>query len=313
MNIGEAFTRLRSAMGRVFIGRDEVFELLGVALFAGGHVLIEDIPGVGKTLLARTLADCLGCRFRRVQFTPDLMPADLTGFYVYNPKTGEFDLREGPVATNILLADEINRAVPRTQAALLECMEERQVTVDGTTIPLPEPFLVLATQNPVEMEGTFPLPEAQMDRFMIRLAVGYPSPEEEDRMLVTHGHGRPERPAAVLTAGEVRRLQGVCGELYVSPAVRSYLLSLAEATRKHPEVALGASPRAVLALYRAAQALAALRGREFVLPDDVKRLAVPVLAHRLVLGKRAVLRGMTAVRVIEELLAELPVPVEGVD
>lgn len=303
--------RLRAAIATVVVGKEEVVDLLLVALLCRGHVLVEDVPGVGKTLLARSLATAMGCGFRRVQFTPDVLPSDVTGSSIFDQRTSEFEFRPGPIFTPVLLADEINRATPRTQSALLEAMEERQVTVDGRTLPLPEPFLVLATQNPIELEGTFPLPEAQLDRFCARVAPGYPSADEEDEMLRRFGHDDPStRLAAVTSAEEIVALQGARGEVAVGDAVRAYLLDLVRATRSSDRLSLGASPRAALALFRAAQARALLDGRSFVLPDDVKQLAGPVLAHRLLLRPDARLRGESAERIVAEAVAAAPVPVE---
>lgn len=303
--------RLRAAVATVVVGKQEVVDLLLVALLCRGHVLLEDVPGVGKTLLARSLATAMGCGFRRVQFTPDVLPSDVTGSSVFDQRTAEFEFRPGPVFTPVLLADEINRATPRTQSALLEAMEERQVTVDGRTRALPEPFLVMATQNPVELEGTFPLPEAQLDRFVVKVAPGYPSVEEEDEMLRRFGHDDPSaRLSAVTAPEEIVALQKAREAVEVGDAVRAYLLDVVRATRGDARLALGASPRAALALHRAAQARALIDGRQFVLPDDVKRLAEPVLAHRLLLRADARLRGEASERVVAELLARVPVPVE---
>ena len=271
---------LRKAVGDVFLGKPEVVELSLVALLADGHLLLEDVPGVGKTLLGKTLARCLGCSFRRVQFTPDLLPGDLTGSGVLKPGTGTFEFVPGPVFSQVLLADEVNRATPRTQSALLEAMGERQVTTDGVTRPLGPPFLVLATQNPFEFEGTFPLPESQLDRFLLRLSVGYPTREAERDILLQHRTGEPV-PAAVLTPADVIGLQALTRAVRVEPVLADYLLDVIHATRDHPDVRLGASTRAALALYRAAQAAAVLADRDYVTPDDVKRLAGPVLSHRL--------------------------------
>jgi len=304
---------LRKAVGSVFVGSSRVLDLLLVAVLGEGHLLLEDVPGLGKTTLARALAQALGCRFQRLQCTPDLLPTDITGVSIYQPSEGRFEFKPGPVFAEILLVDEINRATPRTQAALLEAMQERQVTVDGVTYPLPRPFLVLATQNPVELEGTFPLPEAQLDRFMLRLSVGYPE-EEGERTILRRFRGDDPlaRLGPVTSAGEILELARACREVQVHPDVEGYALGLARATRERPEVELGASPRAVLALVRGAQVLAALNGRGYVLPDDVKALAVPTLAHRLLLTSGARVRRWTGTRVVEAVVAETPVPVEGV-
>ncbi|MEX2158114.1 MAG: MoxR family ATPase [Dehalococcoidia bacterium] len=309
--IEEAAARVRENVGRVIVGRDSVVELVLVALFADGHVLIEDVPGIGKTMLAKSIARSMGCSFKRIQFTPDLMPSDVTGIHYYNQKSGEFAFRPGPVIANIVLADEINRATPRTQSALLEAMEERQLTVDGVTMPLPGPFLVLATQNPIELEGTFPLPEAQLDRFLMTIAVGYPTEDEEDNILLRFEMENPlDALQPVLSAAELLRLRALVASIHCVPAVRRYLTSIVRATRSHPALELGASPRASLALFRAARALAAVRGRDYVLPDDVKALAPAVLAHRLVLSSQSRLRGRNALDVLNELLDEVPAPVE---
>jgi MoxR-like ATPase len=292
---------------RVIVGKREVIELLLVALLCEGHVLIEDVPGVGKTMLARAMAISLGGQFKRLQCTPDLLPNDVTGVSVYNQKSGEFEFRPGPVFVNILLADEINRATPRTQSALLEAMQEQQVTVDGVTRPLPRPFLVLATQNPVEYEGTFPLPEAQLDRFLMRLEVGYPSPEDEKFLLTHLGREHPiTQIGAVVDGAAILDLQKECWDVYVDETLRDYIIRLITATRSHPDLALGASPRASLALFKTAQALAALRGRDHVLPDDVKYLVPPTLTHRLIVKPEAELRGRTASAIVRDLLTEVP-------
>ena len=292
------------------VGKDEVIEFTLAALFSGGHILVEDVPGIGKTTLARSLAHSLDCDFRRIQFTPDLMPSDITGINYYNQRSGQFEFRPGPVISQIVLADEINRATPRTQSALLEAMAERQVTVDQDTIPLPAPFLVLATQNPIELEGTFPLPEAQIDRFLLRLSLGYPTQDDEEVMLERFEDADPLgtlKPVA--SASDVLNIQSMVRRVYLSPVLRSYLVQLIRATREHPDVELGASPRATLGLYRCAQALAAIRGQEFVTPDDIKTLAVPSLAHRVILKSMARLRERTQEAVVAELLEQQPVPI----
>jgi MoxR-like ATPase len=305
---------VREAVTTVIVGKEDVVDLLLVALLCGGHVLVEDVPGVGKTMLARTVAAATGCEFRRVQFTPDVLPSDVTGSSVFDQRDATFVFRPGPVFTSVLLADEINRATPRTQSALLEAMEERQVTVDGRSWPLPTPFIVLATQNPIELEGTFPLPEAQLDRFLMRLAPGYPSAEEEDAMLRRFAHDEPlarlQRVEPVSSPDEVLALQASRAEVEVGDAVRGYLLEVVRATRVDDRVALGASPRAALALHRSAQARALLSGRAYALPDDVKALAGPVLSHRLLLRPEARLRGATQDRIVAAVLDSVPVPVE---
>jgi MoxR-like ATPase len=303
--------RIRAAVAEVVVGKEDAVEQLLVAVLCRGHALLEDVPGVGKTLLARSLAATMGATFRRIQFTPDVLPSDVTGSSVFDQRTATFEFRPGPVFTQILLADEINRATPRAQSALLEAMEERQVTIDGESLPLPEPFLVLATQNPVELEGTFPLPEAQLDRFLVRVTLGYPSLAEEDSILRRFEHDDPfSRLRAVVTPEDVVTLQRRRGEIAVSDPVRAYLLEVVRATRTDARVALGASPRAALALNRASQARALLQGRSFVLPDDVKALAEPVLAHRLLLTAQARLRGDTPDSVIAAVLDAVAVPVE---
>ncbi len=305
--------QVRENVERVLVGKGNVVELALVALLADGHILIEDVPGIGKTTLAKALARSLSCSFRRIQFTPDLLPTDVTGVYFFDQKRGEFEYRPGPLHANVILADEINRATPRTQSSLLECMEERQVTVDGDTMPLPRPFLVLATQNPVELEGTFPLPEAQLDRFLLRLSLGYPAEDEEAALLVRFERHNPLTELAPVASGaEVVAAQQACRSLYVAAALRQYLVRLVRATREHPDVQLGGSPRATLGLCRACQALAVLRGRDFVLPDDAQALLRPVIAHRLVLRPQARLRGRTAGDVLAEVLERTPVPVEEV-
>ncbi len=294
---------------RVLIGKPDVVRLALVAMIAGGHVLIEDVPGVGKTLLAKTLARSVGCTWRRIQFTPDLLPSDVLGVSVFDRNTSEFVFRPGPVFANILLSDEVNRASPRTQSALLECMEERQVTVDGRTYPLPPPFCVLATQNPLEHEGTHPLPESQLDRFLLRLEVGYPSRNATLAMLEVHGNGAtPEDVPAVGTPRDVLTLAAAADACYVAPQIREYVVDLAELTRATPDLSLGVSPRACLHLLRASRASAVLAARDYVLPDDVKAIAHPVLEHRLVLSAAAALAGVTVRDVLSAVLNALPVP-----
>lgn len=302
---------LTEEVGRVMVGKGDVIELLAVALLCEGHVLIEDVPGIGKTTLAKTLARCLDCSFSRIQFTPDLLPSDVTGIFFFNQKSGEFEFRSGPIYAHIVLADEINRATPRTQSSLLEAMEERQVTVEGHTMGLPRPFLVLATQNPVELEGTFPLPEAQLDRFFLRAALGYPSQTEEVAILRRFGGPTPpEAVRPVISGEEVMELASEVRRVHVDDSVATYLLAITRATRQHESVELGASPRASLALFRASQALAALRGRSFVTPDDVKHLVESVLGHRLVLRHQHRLRGAAVERVLHSIVDATPVPAE---
>ncbi|WP_322795761.1 MoxR family ATPase [Tepidiforma sp.] len=310
--IRDTARRLRQNVERVIVGKTEVVDLALVALLCEGHILLEDVPGIGKTTLAKALARSLDCSFRRIQFTPDLMPSDITGINYYNQKLGEFVFREGPLIAQVVLADEINRATPRTQAALLEAMEERQLTVEGVTVRLPRPFLVLATQNPVELEGTFPLPEAQLDRFLVRLRLGYPGEDEEDEMLARFETSNPlEALGPVADAATLVNLAGRLRHLHVAPPVRRYVVQLVRATREDPAFELGASPRASLALFRTARARAALDGRDYVLPDDVKQMAPYVLGHRLILSTQARLRGRSADEVLAEVLQRVPVPVEG--
>ncbi|MEZ0397023.1 MAG: MoxR family ATPase [Anaerolineales bacterium] len=305
--IQEFAAKVTANVEKVIIGKRETIELLLVALLCEGHVLIEDVPGVGKTMLARALAISLGGQFKRLQCTPDLLPNDVSGVSVYNQKSGEFEFRPGPIFVNILLADEINRATPRTQSALLEAMQEAQVTVDGVTRPLPRPFLVLATQNPIEYEGTFPLPEAQLDRFLMRLAVGYPAFADEKFLLT---HLQREHPINALGQAvdgrQLLDLQRQVWEIHVDDTLQDYIIRLVAATRDHPDLALGGSPRASLALFKAAQALAALRGRDHVLPDDIKYLAPCTLTHRLIVKPESELRGRTAETILADLLKSVP-------
>lgn len=302
---------IRASIERVIVGKSPVVELLIAALLTPGHVLIEDVPGLGKTMLAKALAKSLGCTFQRVQFTPDLLPSDITGVSVFNQQSGEFEFRPGPIMAQIVLADEINRAGPRTQSALLEAMEERQVTVDGITRSVPQPFLVIATQNPIELEGTFPLPEAQLDRFLLRLSIGYPDPDEEREVLRRFREVDPlDDLQPVITGEEVLALSRICRSVYVSPALETYILGLVRATRQSAALSLGASPRGSLALCRTAQALAAMRGRSFVIPDDVQPLVVPTLAHRLILSSQSRLHGKALPDVLHSVIETVPVPVE---
>lgn len=296
-------------IGRVVIGKREPAELLVVALLAEGHVLIEDVPGLGKTLLAKSLAKSIGGAFKRIQFTPDLLPSDITGFNVFNQRSGQFIFQPGPVMCNVLLADEINRTIPRTQSSLLESMEEYQVTVDGKTLCLPMPFLVVATQNPIELDGTFPLPEAQLDRFLIRVSLGYPDKAEEMAILERFQEQDPlAELKAVTDPDQLIALQQARRKIHVSAAVREYITDLSNATRRHAALRFGVSPRGALGLMRAGQALAALRHRTYVLPDDLKYLARPVLAHRLILKEEERLRGGSAELIIDEILQQVPVP-----
>ena len=308
--VAQAAASIKANIETVLVGKSGVIDLTLAALLAGGHILIEDVPGIGKTTLARSLASSLDCSFKRIQFTPDLMPSDITGINFYNQKAGDFEFRPGPIISQVVLADEINRATPRTQSALLECMGERQVTIDNVTMLLPSPFLVIATQNPIELEGTFPLPEAQLDRFMLRLQVGYPEPEEEEEMLTRFQSADPlDDLRPVTKAQEIVDFQNIVRQIYVDPVLRTYVVRVVKATRDHPDVELGASPRASMSLYRCGQALAAIQDREYVIPDDLKSLAPHALAHRMILKSQARLRERTAESIIDEILAKEEVPV----
>ncbi|OGN95313.1 MAG: AAA family ATPase [Chloroflexi bacterium RBG_13_51_18] len=310
-HIKEVAGKIRQNVESVIVGKSEVVELAIVALLCEGHLLLEDVPGLGKTVLAKSLAKSLGCSFRRVQCTPDLLPSDITGTHIFNQKTADFEYRPGPVMSQVLLADEINRATPRTQSALLEAMQERQVTTEGETRPLPRPFLVMATQNPIELEGTFPLPEAQLDRFLMKIQIGYPSPED-DRTILSRFRGDDplEKLASVVSAEELIKMQRACRDVHVATDVEDYIIRLVHATRKHAAVELGASPRAMLALYNASQALAAIRGRAFVTPDDIKYLMTPVLIHRIIPRSESRLRGQKAEQTLKEIRDSVFVPVE---
>jgi MoxR-like ATPase len=310
--ISQSMQRARENIQQVIVGKDEQINLALVAVLCEGHILIEDVPGIGKTTLAKSIAASLGCTFRRIQFTPDLLPSDVTGINYFNQKNQEWEFRAGPVFSQILLADEINRATPRTQSALLEAMQERQVTVDGDTKHLPRPFLVLATQNPIELEGTFPLPEAQIDRFLIKLPIGYPTQDEENSILLRFERTDPlEKLSPVLTTNELRALQTQVREIRVEASVRNYAVAITRATREHPEVSLGASPRGTMALYHAGQAWAAIHGRAFVVPDDVKILAPYVLTHRILIQPQVRLRGRKPEDIVAEIVDTVPVPVES--
>jgi len=307
-NVQEPAERVVANVERVIVGKHLEVRMALVALLCEGHILIEDVPGVGKTMLAKAISRSVGCSFRRIQFTPDLLPSDVTGLSIFNQKTQEFEFRPGPIMAQVVLADEINRATPKTQSALLECMEERQATIDGVTHPMPSPFLVIATQNPIEYEGTFALPEAQLDRFMLRLRIGYPKPMEEIVILDEQKRIHPiDAVQQVLDVDELRQMQTAIKEVYVDQAVAEYIVRLVTATREHTDVYLGASPRGSLNLYRSAQAFAAMEGRDYVIPDDVKSLAVAILAHRLIVKSQASLREVDPDRIVREILASIPV------
>ena len=294
---------------RVIVGKRREVQMTLIGLLCEGHLLIEDVPGVGKTMLARSIAKSIGCSFRRIQFTPDMLPSDVTGVSMYNQKTREFEFRPGPLVAQIVLADEINRATPKTQSALLEAMEERQMTVDGVTYPMERPFLVLATQNPIEYEGTFPLPEAQIDRFMMRVSLGYPSPADEMRILELQREHHPvEDIGQIVTADELMAAQAAIKQVYVDDLVKEYIVDLANASRRHPDVYLGASPRGSLALFHTTRAYAALEGRTYVIPDDVKTLLVATFAHRLIISPSARLKNVEARAIVEQISASVPVP-----
>ncbi|HEV8053955.1 MAG: MoxR family ATPase [Chloroflexi bacterium] len=306
--IQESGEKVAANVERVIVGKHHEVRLALVALLCQGHLLIEDVPGTGKTVLAKAIARSLGCSFRRIQFTPDLLPTDVTGLSIYNQKTQEFEFRPGPIMAQIVLADEINRATPKTQSALLESMEERHMTVDGITYPMPEPFLVIATQNPIEYEGTFALPEAQLDRFMLRIRLGYPQPLEEIVILDEQKRAHPlDEIHEVASVDELKEMQEGIRAVYVDSTVSDYIVRLVNATRSHPDVYLGASPRGSLALYRSGQALAALSGRDYVIPDDIKALAEPALAHRLIIKTSATIRDIDPGAIVRELLGTIPI------
>jgi MoxR-like ATPase len=308
-SLAEIGNRITENVEKVIVGKHREVQFVLVAMLCRGHVLIEDVPGVGKTVLAKSFARSIGSTFSRIQFTPDLLPSDITGVSVYSPKTREFEFRTGPIMAQIVLTDEINRATPKTQSALLEAMEERQITVDETTYPMPDPFLVLATQNPIEYEGTFPLPEAQLDRFLMRISLGHPSPEEEIAIMDAQQHRHPiETLEQVVTMAELQEAQQAVREVYVDPVIKQYIVSIVSATRHHPDIYLGASPRGSLGLVNTARALSALEGRDYVLPDDIKRLAVPVLAHRVIVSPAARIRDVDTRDVVQEVLSQTLVP-----
>jgi MoxR-like ATPase len=310
--IADTAAKLSDNIQKVIVGKDEIIDLTLIAMLCEGHLLLEDVPGTGKTTLAKTMARSLGCSFQRIQFTPDLLPSDVTGIYFYNQKVQEFEFRPGPIFSQVLLADEINRATPRTQSALLEAMQERQSTVDVATHQLPRPFLVLATQNPIELEGTFPLPEAQLDRFLMKIALGYPTLEDENRILLRFERVDPlDELESVVDPATIIEMQAQVREIRVEASVRNYIVNVCRATRNHSEIELGASPRATMALYRTCQALAAIRGREYVLPDDVKTMAPFVLTHRLIIAAQTRLRGRQPEDIIRDVVGTVAVPVES--
>jgi MoxR-like ATPase len=307
--IQEIGERVVDNVEKVIIGKHREVQLAFIALICQGHVLIEDVPGVGKTMLAKSFSKSIGCTFHRIQFTPDLLPSDITGVSLFNQKTREFEFRPGPIMAQIVLADEINRATPKTQSALLEAMEERQVTVDERTYQMPMPFLIMATQNPIEYEGTFPLPEAQLDRFLMRISLGHPKPDEEIRILDAQQFVHPiETLEQVVGVEELLHIQEEVKKIYVDPLIKEYIVSLVNATRDYPDVYLGASPRGSLALHRTGQALAALQGRDFVIPDDVKLLAESTLAHRIIVSPSARIKNVDTRAVVQDILSTVPVP-----
>jgi MoxR-like ATPase len=310
--VQEATRSIRQNVGRVIVGKEEVIDLLMVALLCEGHILFEDVPGIGKTMMAKSLAKSLGCSFQRIQFTPDLLPSDITGITFFNQKMGDFEFRPGPLLSQVVLADEINRATPRTQSALLEAMEERQISIERETIMLPRPFIVIATQNPVELEGTFPLPEAQLDRFLMRLRLDYPSQSEERLILQRFREEQPlQELTSILSSDRLQSLQALIRRVRIEPSVESYIVELVRATRTHSAVELGVSPRGTLALYRATQAYAAIHGRNYAIPDDVKHLARAVLSHRMIATSQSRLHGRVMEQIVDDVLHTVSVPVES--
>jgi MoxR-like ATPase len=308
-DLASAVQRVVNNVEKVIVGKAESVAFSLIAVICRGHVLIEDVPGVGKTVLTKAIARSIGCTFRRIQFTPDLLPSDVTGVSIYNQKTDNFEFRPGPIMAQIVLADEINRATPKTQSALLEAMEESQITVDGVTYRLPEPFMVMATQNPIEYEGTFPLPEAQLDRFMMNIKIGYPRASDETNILDTHQYHHPlDDLTQIMTAEELVLIQQRIRSIHVDPSIREYIVAISNATRNHNNIYLGASPRGSLALYRTSQALAAIHGRGYVIPDDVKLLVQPTLAHRIIVTPAARVRAITSTAILDEILQSVPVP-----
>ena len=308
-DLATAVQRVVGNVERVIVGKADSVAFSLIAVICRGHILIEDVPGVGKTVLTKAIARSIGCTFKRIQFTPDLLPSDVSGVSVYNQKTGNFEFRPGPIMAQIVLADEINRATPKTQSALLEAMEEAQVTVDGISHRLPEPFMVMATQNPIEYEGTFPLPEAQLDRFMMNISLGYPKAADEINILDSHQHHHPlEDLAQIMTADELVNIQQQIRSIHVDPSIREYIVAISNATRNHQNIYLGVSPRGSLALFRASQALAAMQSRGYVIPDDIKLLAKPTLAHRIIVTPAARVRAITSTIILDEILQSIPVP-----
>jgi MoxR-like ATPase len=308
-DLATAVQRVVGNVEKVIVGKGESVAFSLIAVICRGHVLIEDVPGVGKTVLTKAIARSIGCAFKRIQFTPDLLPSDVTGVSIYNQKTSNFEFRPGPVMAQIVLADEVNRATPKTQSALLEAMEEGQITVDGVSHRLPDPFMVMATQNPIEYEGTFPLPEAQLDRFMMNIKLGYPKPADEMNILDSQRHHHPlEDLAQIMSAEELILIQRQVRAVHVHPSIRQYIVDIANVTRNHPNIYLGVSPRGSLALFRASQALAAMRGREFVYPDDIKFLVKPTLAHRIIVTPAARVRSINSTLILDEILQSVPVP-----
>jgi len=307
--VKEIAERIANSVGQVILGKSNEVRLSILGMLCRGHILLEDIPGVGKTMMAKSLARAVGCTFNRIQFTPDMLPSDITGVSIFNPKTREFEFRPGPIMAQIVLADEINRATPKTQSALLEAMEEGQMTVDGVTYRLSNPFLIMATQNPIEYEGTFPLPEAQLDRFLIRIQMGYPQPEDELRILASQQYQHPiQNLQQVVTLKELLAAQQLIKDVYVAKEVQQYIINLITASRRHADVYLGSSPRGSLALFRTAQARAAMTGREYVIPDDVKALAEVTLAHRIIVGPAARIKNITSRTIVQDILQTTPVP-----
>ncbi len=308
----ETAHRILENCKEVIVGKDGAIELAVITLIARGHALVEDVPGVGKTMLARSIARSAGSSFKRIQFTPDLLPSDVTGVSIYNQKTGDFEFKEGPILAQFVLTDEINRATPKTQSSLLEAMEELQVTVEGVTHPVPHPFMVMATQNPIEYEGTFPLPEAQLDRFLLRITLGYPNEDEELSIVDQQQLSHPiESLEAVACPEEISELQKVAREIYVDDLIKRYVISIINRTREHADIALGSSPRGTLALVRGAQGMALIRGRDYALPDDVKELAIPMIGHRIIVSASARMRGLEGSDLVEEIVNEVPVPGAG--